>query len=72
MIQRLRVRNFLSLRDATIELGPLAVFVGPNGSGKLAGFEALMTLSKLLHQPLRGREGKELELGGGADLDKLV
>ncbi len=34
MITRLRVRNFKSLRDVDIRLGPLNVLVGPNMSGK--------------------------------------
>lgn len=34
MIEQLRVRNYKSLEDVTINLRPLNVFVGPNNSGK--------------------------------------
>src|SRR3989338_6153222 len=34
MIKRLKVRNFLSLKDADLELGTRNVLVGPNMSGK--------------------------------------
>ena len=34
MITRLRVRNFKSLREIDLPLGPLNVFVGPNMAGK--------------------------------------
>jgi len=33
-ITRLRVKNFLSLKDVDLELGKLNVFIGPNTSGK--------------------------------------
>jgi predicted ATPase len=34
LIERLRLRNILSFRDSTVELGPLNVLIGPNGVGK--------------------------------------
>ena len=34
LIEKLRLKNLLSFRDATIELGPLNVLIGPNGVGK--------------------------------------
>lgn len=33
-ITKLRVKNFRSIRDSELELGPLTVLVGPNASGK--------------------------------------
>lgn len=33
-ISHVRVENFLSLRDVSLNLAPLSVLVGPNGSGK--------------------------------------
>jgi predicted ATPase len=33
-IKRLRMKNLLSFRDTTVELGPLNVLIGANGSGK--------------------------------------
>ena len=34
MIKRVRVRNFLSLKDVDLELGVRNLLVGPNMSGK--------------------------------------
>lgn len=36
MIERLRVRNYLCVHDATLDLGSLTVLLGRNGSGKSA------------------------------------
>jgi predicted ATPase len=33
-VTRIRARNFRSLRDIDVRLGPLSVLIGPNGSGK--------------------------------------
>lgn len=40
-IARIRVKGFRSLRDATISLSPVTVFIGPNGSGKSSALLAL-------------------------------
>ena len=34
MITKVHARNYRSLGDVEVELGPLTVLVGPNGSGK--------------------------------------
>lgn len=44
-IQKLRVANFGCVRDATVELEPLTVLVGPNDSGKSMLLKALRTLA---------------------------
>jgi len=41
MITRSRIQNFKRLRDATLELGNSAVFIGPNNSGKTTALQAL-------------------------------
>jgi energy-coupling factor transporter ATP-binding protein EcfA2 len=44
MLRRVRIRNLRSLKDVTLEVGPLNVLVGPNGAGKsniLGAFEIL-------------------------------
>jgi len=41
MITRFRIQNFKRLRDATLELGNSAVFIGPNNSGKTTALQAL-------------------------------
>lgn len=72
MIRRIRVQNFLSLRDVTVDLSPLTIFIGPNASGKSAIFKALVCLSRLLRQsPVRGPQG-DFALGADVTLDHLV
>jgi predicted ATPase len=70
MIRRLKVRNFISLQETIVDLGPFNVFIGPNGSGKSALFKAMILLSKLVHQPIRGQ--REFEIADGVSLDRLV
>jgi predicted ATPase len=41
MLKRIKVRNFLSLKDAELKLGPRNVLVGPNMSGKSNLLECL-------------------------------
>lgn len=56
MITRFQVRNFKSLRDIDLELGPLNVLVGRNMSGK----SNLLSAFKFLHQfmfPEAGQQG---------------
>ena len=72
MIRRVRVQNFLSLKDTTVDLSPLTIFIGPNASGKSAVFKALVALSKLLRSvPLRGPRG-EFTFDPAVTLDYLV
>src|SRR6266567_241176 len=72
MIHKLRVENFMSLKDASIDLEPLTILVGANGSGKSAIFKAIVVLSKLLNgTPIRGPKG-EFFLEPGITLDNLV
>src|SRR6266567_1348120 len=56
MITRLQVRNFKSLRDIDLELGPLNVLVGPNMSGKSNLLDALHFLWEIFF-PEGGRPG---------------
>lgn len=44
MFKSIRVQNFQSLRDVTVELAPFTVIVGATDSGKSAFFRALSTL----------------------------
>ena len=41
MIQRIKIQNFKNIRDQTIDLDHLTVFVGANGSGKTSVLEAI-------------------------------
>lgn len=47
-IQRVRLRNYKSIRKCDVCLGPLTFLVGPNGSGKSNFLEALRFLSESL------------------------
>lgn len=47
MIPSVRIQNYRCLRDVTLELGPLTVFVGPNASGKTAIADSLTTQKAL-------------------------
>lgn len=50
MIRQLHLTNFKGHRDSVIELSPLTVLVGPNGSGKTSALQALHTLGCLYDQ----------------------
>lgn len=56
MIHRIRIRNFGSLYDIDVELGPLTLLLGPNASGKSMFIRALRTISKLIRSPIRGQK----------------
>lgn len=45
MIEKIHVRNFQSLHDVELELGPFTVIVGPSSSGKSALMRAMRTLT---------------------------
>ena len=79
MLQRIRVRNFKSFRDAEVELPRLAVFFGPNAVGKSNLLEAIQALSRIGTQrtladalvprihlgPIRGYPMEMFKLPGG-------
>lgn len=70
MIKRLRVRNYLSLKDIDLELGPKNLLVGPNMSGKSNLIDCLRFLSRMatsgLKQAFEDRGGfKEVIWKGG-------
>ena len=47
----LRLQNFRSIRDATVEIAPLTVVYGQNGSGKSSLLYGLLTLRNFLSNP---------------------
>ena len=61
MLERLDVRNYRSLRDASIEFGQLTVVTGPNGSGKSNLYRSL----ELLQAAALGRLSTSLLGEGG-------
>ena len=45
MITRVKIRGYKSLNDFSVDLGPIAVIVGPNASGKSNVLDALQLLA---------------------------
>jgi predicted ATPase len=63
MVQQLRLRNFRSFKDATIELRPLNILVGANASGKTNLVQAFRFLRDLARSGLENA----VALQGGAE-----
>ncbi len=61
MIRTLAIAGYRSLRDLTIELAPLTIVTGANGSGKSSLYRAL----RLLAEIAQGRLIASLALEGG-------
>ena len=61
MIQFVRLAGYKSIRDQTLELGPLNVLIGPNASGKTNFIDALNLLSEASQVSL----GKAVNRRGG-------
>jgi predicted ATPase len=51
MIKRLKVSNFLSLKDIDVEFGPRNVLIGPNMSGKSNLIDCFRFLTEIIKQP---------------------
>ena len=47
-LEKVHIKNYLSLRDVTLPLKPLTVLVGPNASGKSNTFLALHLLKRII------------------------
>jgi predicted ATPase len=62
-LETLTVRNFKSIRDQTLRLEALNVFIGGNGSGKSNLIEVFRFLREIVEQNLAGYTAKK----GGAD-----
>lgn len=52
-IRHFEVRNYLVHKQTSMALSPLTVFVGPNGGGKSAFFDAMLNFSMLCRGNLR-------------------
>lgn len=71
MITRLRVRNFKSLRDVDISLGPLNVLVGPNMAGKSNILDVLMFLHQVFF-PEGGAQGINYALAKRGGVNEVL
>ena len=62
------LKNFRSIRDATVDLAPLTVIYGKNGSGKSSLLYGLLTLRNFLSNPNQNMPGlfsyPSIQLGG--------
>ena len=47
-LEKIHIKNFLSLRDVGLPLKPLTVLVGPNASGKSNILNALGLLNRMM------------------------
>ena len=52
-IKNFKIRNYMIHKDTPMTLFPLTVFVGPNGGGKSAFFDAMLNFSMLSRGSLR-------------------
>ena len=52
MLTHLDVKHFRSLKDMQVDLGPLVVLIGANGSGK----SNILDLLRLLLQTMQGQD----------------
>ncbi|HEV7487538.1 MAG TPA: AAA family ATPase [Thermoanaerobaculia bacterium] len=62
-LESLTVRNFKSIRDQTLHLAALNIFIGGNGSGKSNLIEVFRFLREIVNQNLAGYTARK----GGAD-----
>ena len=75
-IEKLRIRNYRTLRDVTIALEPFTVFVGANGSGKSTILDVFSFLSECFSESLPKAWDKrgglhELRSRGAAENEKI-
>src|SRR5436305_10253307 len=52
-LRELHIKNYMIHQETKIQLQPLTVFVGPNGGGKSALFDALLNFSIVSRGNLR-------------------
>jgi predicted ATPase len=62
-LEKLTIKNFKSIREQTLELAALNVFIGGNGAGKSNLIEVFRFLREIVNQNLAGYTGVK----GGAD-----
>lgn len=71
LLERVRIKNYLSLRDVELPLKPLTVLVGPNASGKsniLSAFDSLKDMMTSEEPPSVELVQDSLWAGGGSHI----
>src|ERR1043166_7977176 len=53
-LEKITIRNFKSIRDQTLQLGRLNIFIGGNGSGKSNLIEVFRFLREIVNENLAG------------------
>ena len=81
MIQRIKIKDYKSLRNVDIKLKPLSVLFGPNAAGKSNFFDALQLLSRIagsrslkeaFEPPYRGKPLESFSFAGNGIEDLLL
>jgi len=67
MISELSVENFKCLKQISIKLKPLTVFIGPNGSGKSSILQSILILKRLFVT-----QGAGISIQGLFHIDKYI
>ncbi|HEV2682577.1 MAG TPA: AAA family ATPase, partial [Rhodanobacter sp.] len=62
-LEKLTIKNYKSIRDQSLELGPLNLFIGGNGTGKSNLISVFRFLREIVTQNLAGYTAQK----GGAD-----
>lgn len=61
MIRKLLVGNFKCIKELEIDLAPLTIFVGPNGSGKTSILESLALMSQCFKKNVPARSNDAIK-----------
>ncbi len=73
MITRLQVRNFKTLEEVDIPIGPVTVLIGPNNSGKTSALQALaLWRSGLAEWSSRRQSGSKAKVRPGVTLNRAA
>lgn len=72
MIRRVRIRNYKSIKSCDVELGPLTILVGRNGSGKSNFLKAIQLISEGLRDSEVQRTAALAPWAGTADNKRAI
>jgi len=60
LISKIEIRNFKGIRDLSLDLKPLTVIVGPNGSGKTSVLEAITLFAQSTNRSILSKIGGDI------------